>query len=51
VQEGVFIPRRKDVSSISMKALLRMTGYEAREELMALDIPVAFYANQWTAKD
>src|SRR5207249_8413821 len=26
-------------------ALLRMTGYENREELLGIDIPSAFYAN------
>src|SRR3989442_6306292 len=27
------------------EALLRMTGYETREELMTIDIPTAFYKN------
>jgi two-component system NtrC family sensor kinase len=46
VQEGVFISTPQGRFLDFNEALLRMTGYEAREELMAIDIPSAFYANQ-----
>jgi PAS domain S-box-containing protein len=46
VQEGVFISTPQGRFLDFNDALLRMTGYDAREELMAIDIPSAFYANQ-----
>jgi two-component system NtrC family sensor kinase len=45
VQEGVFISTPQGRFLDFNEALLRMTGYEDREELMAVDIPAAFYAN------
>jgi len=45
VQEGVFISTPQGRFLDFNDAMLRMTGYETREELMALDIPSAFYAN------
>jgi PAS domain S-box-containing protein len=45
VQEGVFISTPQGRFLDFNDALLRMTGYETREELMAVDIPGAFYAN------
>ena len=45
VQEGVFISTPQGRFLDFNDALLRMTGYETREELMALDIPSGFYAN------
>jgi PAS domain S-box-containing protein len=45
VQEGVFISTPQGRFLDFNDALLRMTGYETREELMAVDIPAAFYAN------
>jgi PAS domain S-box-containing protein len=45
VQEGVFISTPQGRFLDFNDALLRMTGYETREELMAIDIPAAFYAN------
>jgi PAS domain S-box-containing protein len=45
VQEGVFISTPQGRFLDFNDALLRMTGYENREELMAVDIPSAFYAN------
>src|SRR6266403_2961774 len=45
VQEGVFISTPPGRFLDFNDALLRMTGYETREELMAVDIPAAFYAN------
>jgi two-component system NtrC family sensor kinase len=45
VQEGVFISTPQGRFLDFNEALLRMTGYESREELMAIDIPSAFYAN------
>jgi len=45
VQEGVFISTPQGRFLDFNEALLRMTGYETREELMAVDIPAAFYAN------
>jgi PAS domain S-box-containing protein len=45
VQEGVFISTPQGRFLDFNDALLRMTGYESREELLALDIPTAFYAN------
>ena len=45
VQEGVFISTPQGRFLDFNDALLRMTGYENREELMALDIPSAFYAS------
>jgi two-component system NtrC family sensor kinase len=45
VQEGVFISTPQGRFLDFNDALLRMTGYEDREELLAVDIPTAFYAN------
>ena len=45
VQEGVFISTPQGRFLDFNDALLRMTGYENREELMAVDIPTAFYNN------
>ena len=45
VQEGVFISTPQGRFLDFNDALLRMTGYETREELMAVDIPSAFYAS------
>src|SRR5213594_4234257 len=45
VQEGVFISTPQGRFLDFNEALLRMTGYESREELMAIDIPSVFYAN------
>jgi two-component system, NtrC family, sensor kinase len=46
VQEGVFISTPQGRFLDFNDALLRMTGYENRDELMAIDIPSAFYGNQ-----
>ena len=43
VQEGVFISTPQGRFLDFNEALLRMTGYETREELMAIDIPTALY--------
>jgi PAS domain S-box-containing protein len=45
VQEGVFISTPQGRFLDFNDALLRMTGYDTREELLAVDIPNAFYAN------
>ena len=45
VQEGVFISTPQGRFLDFNDALLRMTGYETREELMSLDIPTAIYTN------
>ncbi|HYL86373.1 MAG TPA: PAS domain S-box protein [Candidatus Angelobacter sp.] len=45
VQEGVFISTPQGRFLDFNDALLRMTGYETREELLAVDIPSAFYRN------
>ena len=45
VQEGVFISTPQGHFLDFNDALLRMTGYETREELMALDIPNTLFAN------
>jgi PAS domain S-box-containing protein len=45
VQEGVFISTPQGRFLDFNDALLRMTGYENREELLAVDIPTAFYAS------
>jgi len=45
VQEGVFISTPQGRFLDFNDALLRMTGYENREELLGIDIPTAFYAN------
>jgi PAS domain S-box-containing protein len=45
VQEGVFISTPLGRFLDFNDALLRMTGYDSREELLAVDIPTAFYAN------
>jgi two-component system NtrC family sensor kinase len=45
VQEGVFISTPQGRFLDFNDALLRMTGYDSREELMALDIPLTFYNN------
>jgi len=45
VQEGVFISTPQGRFLDFNDALLRMTGYENREELLGVDIPTAFYAN------
>ena len=42
VQEGVFISTPQGRFLDFNEALLRMTGYETREELLAIDIPGAF---------
>jgi len=44
VQEGMFISTPQGRFLDFNDALLRMTGYENREELLAVDIPAAFYA-------
>jgi two-component system NtrC family sensor kinase len=44
VQEGVFISTPQGRFLDFNDALLRMTGYEDRAELLAVDIPGAFYA-------
>jgi len=43
VQEGVFISTPQGRFLDFNDALLRMSGYESREELLAVDIPGAFY--------
>src|SRR5213075_2490782 len=45
VQEGVFISTPQGRFLDFNDALLRMSGYENREELLGIDIPTAFYAN------
>jgi PAS domain S-box-containing protein len=45
VQEGVFISTPQGRFLDFNDALLRMTGYESREELLAIDIPTSIYAN------
>jgi len=45
VQEGVFISTPNGRFLDFNDALLRMTGYDSREELMALDISERLYAN------
>lgn len=45
VQEGVFISTPQGRFLDFNEALLFMAGYETREELMAIDIPTAFYKN------
>ena len=45
VQEGVFISTPQGRFLDFNDALLRMTGYDKREELMATDIPNALFAN------
>src|SRR5262249_46658365 len=45
VQEGVFISTPSGRFLDFNDALLRMTGYDSREELLALDIPGRFFAN------
>ena len=45
VQEGVFISTPQGRFLDFNDALLRMTGHETREELLAVEIPNAFYAN------
>ncbi len=45
VQEGVFISTPQGHFLDFNDALMRMTGYESREELMGIDIPTAFYVN------
>jgi len=45
VQEGVFISTPQGRFLDFNDALLRMSGYESREELLAIDIPTSFYAN------
>jgi len=45
VQEGVFISTPQGRFLDFNDALLRMTGFENREELLALDIATTFYAN------
>lgn len=45
VQEGVFISTPQGRFLDFNDALLRMSGYESRDELMAVDIPGAFYKN------
>ncbi|PYT75132.1 MAG: hypothetical protein DMG39_01135 [Acidobacteria bacterium] len=45
VQEGVFISTPQGRFLDFNDALLRMSGYETREELLAIDIPSGFYKN------
>ena len=45
VQEGVFISTPQGRFLDFNDALLRMSGYESREELLAIDIPGMFYKN------
>jgi two-component system NtrC family sensor kinase len=45
VQEGVFISTPQGRFLDFNDALLRMSGYESRDELLAVDIPTAFYKN------
>jgi PAS domain S-box-containing protein len=45
VREGVFISTPQGRFLDFNDALLRMSGYESRDELMAIDIPGAFYKN------
>lgn len=45
VQEGVFISTPQGRFLDFNDALLRMTGYDSREELMGVDISAAIYAN------
>ncbi|HEY6943509.1 MAG TPA: PAS domain S-box protein [Candidatus Acidoferrum sp.] len=45
VQEGVFISTPQGRFLDFNDALLRMSGYESREELLAVDIPKGFYKN------
>ena len=45
VQEGVFISTPQGRFLDFNDAMLRMTGYENREELTAIDIPSTFYKN------
>ena len=45
VQEAVFISTPQGRFLDFNDALLRMSGYESRDELMAIDIPGAFYKN------
>ena len=45
VQEGVFISTPQGHFLDFNDALMRMTGYESREELMGIDIPTVFYVN------
>jgi PAS domain S-box-containing protein len=45
VQEGVFISTPQGRFLDFNDALLRMTGYETREELLAVDIPTGIYNN------
>ncbi|HKV23684.1 MAG TPA: PAS domain S-box protein [Candidatus Acidoferrum sp.] len=45
VQEGVFISTPQGRFLDFNDAMLRMTGYETREELLAADIPGSMYAN------
>jgi PAS domain S-box-containing protein len=45
VQEGVFIATMHGRFLDFNEALMRMTGYESREELMQIDIPQALHVN------
>jgi PAS domain S-box-containing protein len=45
VQEVVFISTPQGHFLDFNDALMRMTGYESREELMGIDIPTVFYVN------
>ena len=45
VQEGVFISTPQGRFLDFNDAMLRMTGFETREELLGADIPGAMYAN------
>ncbi len=45
VQEGVFISTPQGRFLDFNDALMRMSGYEKREELLAVDIPTGFYKN------
>jgi PAS domain S-box-containing protein len=45
VQEGVFISTPQGRFLDFNEAMMRMTGFETREEMLAVDIPGAMYAN------
>ncbi len=46
MQEGVFISTPNGRFVDFNEAFLRMFGYESRDELLAVDIPTAFYVNR-----
>ena len=49
VQEGVFISTPQGRFLDFNDALLRMTGYDSREELLNVDIAGSLYVNPWNA--